>query len=445
MARTKIKELLEARRYKKLKQQLTLIHPADIPSLFEELSEKQVLLAFRLLSKEEAAEAFTYMSSEVRESLVAMLNDEEIREVFEELYIDDTVDIIEELPANVVERLLAMTDEDTRERINEILDYPEDSAGSIMTVEYISLKKEMTVAEGIRKIRHVGINKETIYTCYVTEKKRLLGYVSLVDLLSSEDEEQVEKIMDTNIKYVHTHDDQEDVAKLTRKYGLLAVPVVDNENCLVGIVTVDDAMTVVQDETTEDMNKMAALLHTDDDYFSTGVWQHAMNRVPWLLFLMLSATMSGMIITHYEALTNAVPLLISFVPMIMGTGGNTGSQSATLVIRGISVDEIRFSDIWKVVWKETRVALEIGIFLAIINGIRVVLMYQNLSLSIVLGFTLIFTILISKLIGCLLPLFASKLKLDPAIMAGPLITTLVDSCSVLIYFFIVNLAFVYLV
>ncbi len=437
-----ILELLSNREYKQLKKELESIHPVDIATIMEELEDKQVLMVFRLLEKEEAAETFTEMSSDSREILLNTLNDEEVRDVLEEMYLDDTVDILEELPANVVDRVLEMTDDNTRQRINEILNYPDDSAGSIMTVEYISLRKEMTVADAILKIRQVGINKETIYTCYVTEKKRLIGYVTLKDLLGSRDDKMIADIMDSNIITAHTNDDQEDVAKLTRKYSLLAVPVVDNESCLVGIVTVDDVMIVLQDETTEDMNKMAAMLPAEEDYFDTTVWQHAINRIPWLLFLMLSATITGMIMNYYDGIIAALPILISFVPMLMDTGGNCGSQSASLIIRGLAVDEIHFSDTMKVVFKEFRIALGVGMFLAIVNTLRIGIMYNSFGLGIVLGITLICTIIMSKMIGSVLPLAAAKVGMDPAIMAAPLITTVVDCTSLLVYFGIVSALFV---
>ncbi len=429
-----ILEKIANRNYKELKKDLESIHPIDLAEMLEGFEDKYVVLVFRLLSKEDAAETFAHMESEMREVLLNALNEEEIREVMEELYLDDVADILEELPANVVDKLLESTDDDTRERINELLNYPEDSAGSIMNVEYIALRREMTVAESILKIRQVGLNRETIYTCYVTEKRKLLGYVMLMDLLGNDDDKTIEEIMEWNIICANTEDNQEDVAKLTRKYGLLAVPIVDHEQCMVGIVTVDDAMLVLQEETTEDINLMAAVLPNEESYFDTSVWEHAKSRIPWLLFLMLSATLTGIILTHYEPIITLMPILVSSIPMLMGTGGNCGSQSSSLVIRGLAVDEVEFKDIGKIIYKEMRIALTVGGLLAIINGLRIIIMYQNVGLAAVLAMSLVFTIMMAKFVGCTLPLLADKLGLDPAIMAAPIITTLVDSGAMFIFF-----------
>lgn len=439
-------ELLESRNYKELKEELENHYAVDIAMLFEEVEDKQMLILFRLLGKEEAAETFTYLNSDMREILINALTDSELEEVMEEMYLDDTVDVLEELPANVVDRLLMATDEDTRKQINTLLRYPEDSAGSVMNVDYIGLQPDMTVADAILKIRSVGINKETIYTCYVTEKRKLIGVVDVKDLLTNSDSRTMEEIMDTNVLYGHTTDDQEYVAKVIRKYGLVALPIVDHEQCMVGIVTVDDAMVVLQDETTEDISIMAGVTPNEETYFGTTVFQHAKNRSVWLLFLMLSATFSGMVLDHFAPVIVMMPVLNSFVPMLTGTGGNCGSQSSTLIIRGLTVGEVRFKDILKVIFKELRVALLVGVFLAVINGIRVVLMYsdkteQPILLAFVLGITLVCTIVMAKLIGCTLPLAAKKIGLDPAIMAAPLITTLVDTGTTLIYFTIATAFF----
>lgn len=439
-----VNQLLLEQNYKELKVLLESIQSADIAEIMQDAQDNHVVIIFRLLPKDEAAETFTYMENDLREKLINSLNAEEIKDVMEEIYLDDAADIIEDLPANVVERLLDATDEDTRKRINELLNYPEDSAGSIMTVEYIHLNEDMTVGESILKIRSIGMDKETVYTCYVTDKRMLLGIVSLKDMLESEDGTIVKELMTTNYISVHTEDDQEDVAKLARKYGLLALPVLDNEKRLVGIVTADDAMGVLQDETTEDINKMAAMLQTDETYFEMSVWQHAKSRIPWLLFLMLSSTMAGMILNHYSHLVATIPLLVSFIPMLMGTGGNCGSQSSSLIIRGLAVDEIDFSDILKVVLKEARVALMVGVFLALINVVRIYIMYDMLGLGVVLSLTLMLTIFSAKVIGCTLPLFADKLGLDPAIMAGPLITTMVDSGTIAVYFALVSILIEYI-
>lgn len=443
MEKETILEMLEERQYKELKLQLENMHPVDIAELMEELDEKQIILVFRLLEKDEAAETFTEMNSDLREQLLNALTDSEIEEFMEEMYLDDTVDIVEELPANVVERLLQATDEDTRAQINELLKYPEDSAGSIMNVEYIAFQKDMTVEEAILRIRQIGINRETIYTCYVTEKRKLIGVVTVKDLLTSGDNRLIEEIMETNIIYVNTHDDQEEAASLINKYGMIAIPVVDNDMRMVGIVTVDDAMEVIEEETTEDMSMMAGIVApSEDSYFETSVWQHAKSRFPWLLILMLSATLSGLVLGYFEDAIIALPILNTFITMLTGTGGNCGSQSSTLIIRGLAVDEIEFKDIFKVLFKELRVAALVGVMLAVVNGIRIIIMYHNntdinaFTLAFVLGLTMICTVLLSKIIGCTLPLLAKKCKLDPALMAAPLITTLVDAGTILIYFVI---------
>ena len=351
MNETNLLELLDERKFKELKEELGNMYPVDIAALLEEVDERQIVLIFRLLGKEEAAETFTYMSSETREFLINALTDSELEEVMDEMYLDDTVDVLEEMPANVVDRLLMATDEETRKQINALLQYPEDSAGSVMNIDYVSFRKEMTVEEAILKIRQVGINRETIYTCYVTEKKKLIGWVDIKDLLTSSESKTIEEIMDTNVLYAHTHDDQEDVASMIRKYGLVAIPIVDNEMCMVGIVTVDDAMIVLQEEATEDISMMAGVSPNDDSYFGTSVWRHALSRIPWLLFLMLSATASGLLLAYYENAMSAMPILITLIPMLMGTGGNCGSQSSTLMIRGLAVGEIRFKDIFRVIFK----------------------------------------------------------------------------------------------
>lgn len=434
-----ILKLLELRQYKELKDVLEEMHPVDLAEMMEEFEDKQIILVFRLLQKEEAAETFTYMNSDTREVLLNALTDSEIKEVMDEMYLDDTVDVLEELPANVVDRLLLATDEETRAQINELLKYPDDSAGSIMNVEYIAFQKEMTVEDAILKIRQVGINRETIYTCYVTEKRKLIGVVTVKDLLTSGDNRLIEEIMETNIPCVNTHDDQEMVAGMISKYDLIAIPVVDNENCMVGIVTVDDAMEVLEEETTEDISMMAGIVSpSEESYFETTVWQHAKSRFPWLLFLMLSATLSGLVLGHFEAAIISMPILNTFITMLTGTGGNCGSQSSTLIIRGLAVDEIDFKDIFRVIFKEIRVAFLVGTMLAIANGIRIILMYHEPVLALALGITMICTVVLAKVIGCILPLGAKKIGLDPALMAAPLITTLVDAGTILVYFMIVT-------
>ena len=429
-------ELLDRHDYKRLKEELESVHPVDIVDAFDDLDKKERILVFRLLAKEEAAEVFTDMDSDMREDLINALTDSELEEVMEEMYVDDTVDVLEEMPANVVDRLLMVTDEDTRVKINALLQYPEDSAGSIMNIEYISLRKEMTVADAILKIRQVGINKETIYTCYVTEKKKLIGIVDVKDLLTAGEARTIGEIMDENVLYARTLDDQEYVANMINKYGLVAIPIIDHEDCLVGIVTVDDAMLVLQDETTEDISIMAGVAPNEDSYFGTSVFQHAKNRSLWLMLMMLSATVTGEILGYYENAMAVMPVLITFIPMLMGTGGNCGSQSSTLVIRGLAVGEIEFKDIFRVIFKEIRIALIVGLLLSVVNGIRIYIMYdQNLMLALALGITMIAVVSMAKCIGCILPLAAKKFGLDPAIMAAPLITT------ILVYFNIVTAIF----
>ena len=435
-------ELLDAREFKKLKEKLENMHPVDIVEVMEEVGERQRVLMFRLLAKEEAAEVFTDMNSDMREDLINALTDSELEEVMEEMYVDDTVDVVEEMPANVVDRLLKATDEETRKKINALLQYPEDSAGSIMNIEYISLRKEMTVEEAILKIRQFGINKETIYTCYVTEKKKLIGSVDVKDLLTVGESRLIEEIMDENVLCARTLDDQEKVAAMIEKYSLVAIPIIDHENCLVGIVTVDDAMTVLQDEATEDISIMAGVTPNEDSYFGTSVFQHAKNRALWLMLLMLSATVSGEILAHYESAMAVMPILITFIPMLMGTSGNCGSQSSTMVIRGIAVGEIEFKEFFKVVFKEIRIAILVGLMLAVVNGIRVYIMYdQDIMLAIAIGITMIAIVCMAKCIGCTLPLFAKKIGLDPALMAAPLISTIMDTCTILMYFAIITAFF----
>ena len=435
-------KFLEERNFKELKEEFENLHPVDLVDAMEELDKKQRMLVFRLLSKEEAAEVFTDMNSDMREELLEALTDSELKEIMDEMYVDDTVDVLEEMPANVVDRLLMATDEETRKQINTLLQYPEDSAGSIMNIEYISLRKEMTVADAILKIRQVGINRETIYTCYVTEKRKLIGVVDVKDLLTAGESRLIEEIMDENVIYARTLDDQEQVANQINKYGLVAIPILDHEDCMVGIVTVDDAMLVLQDETTEDISIMAGVSPNEDSYFGTSVFQHAKNRSLWLMLLMLSATVTGEILGRYEDAMAVMPVLITFIPMLMGTGGNCGSQSSTLVIRGLAVGEIEFQDIFRVLFKEIRVAVVVGLMLAVVNGLRIYIMYdQNVMLAVALGLTMIAVVSMAKCIGCILPLLAKKLGLDPAIMAAPLITTILDTCTILVYFNIVTAFF----
>lgn len=428
-------ELLENKRYTNLYKYLKQLNNQDISLLFEELSPEDIVLLFRLLPKDEAAEVFSYMEPDLQEQLINNLTDKELKLVIDELFMDDTVDLIEEMPSNVVKRILKTVNKEDRNTINELLKYPSDSAGSIMTTEFVDLKINMTVEDAFKKIKKIGLNKETVYTCYVLDIKRvIIGIVDIKDLLLADRDALIKDIMETNVVTVNTLEDKEEVTKLFDKYDLVALPVVDKENRLVGIVTIDDAIDVLQEETTEDFELMAAITPTEESYFKTSVFKHARNRILWLLLLMVSSMITGGILTHYEEAFAAVPLLVSFIPMIMGTGGNCGSQSSTLIIRGMAVDEIEPKDFFRAIWKEFRVALLAGTALAIVNGIRIMIQYGNLKIAIVLGLTLIGTACLAKMLGCALPMLAKKLKIDPAIMAAPIISTILDSCSILIYF-----------
>lgn len=433
-------ELIGSKQFVRLKAGLQEMNPADIAYLVEELNEdgeigeKELILLYRILPKELAAETFTYMDSDTQMVLINAFSDKELRFVLDELYIDDTVDIIEEMPANVVSRILRNSDADARKQINQLLNYPKDSAGSVMTTEFVYLKKDSTIKEAFERIRKIGLVKETVYTCYVTENRRLVGAVTVLDMLVADEDERIEDIMETNVISVKTHDDREDVARTMSKYDLAAIPVVDAEERIVGIVTFDDAMDVMQEESTEDFKKMAAVVPSEEGYFKTSVWSHAKSRIPWLLVLMLSATFTGWISSRFEAQIAVIPILVSFMPMIMDTAGNCGSQSSTLIIRGMALEEIRLKDFFKVVFKEFRISLICAVTLAIVNGIRVLIVYKDPMLAVVIAISLVGTIIIAKLVGAMLPMGAKALRLDPAIMANPLITTVVDSCSLFIYF-----------
>ena len=381
------------------------------------------------------------MSTSMQTYLVTMFTEKELKELLDDLYMDDTVDMLEELPANLVKRILATVSASDRSMINQLLNYPEDSAGSIMTTEYVDLREEMTVGQAMAHIKKTGIHKETIYTCYITERRKLVGIVSAKDLMTTDDNVPIKDLMETEIISVYTHADQEQVAQLFTKYDLLALPVIDQDGRMVGIVTFDDAMDVMLDEATEDITKMAAINPSEKTYFETSVLQHAKNRIPWLLILMFTSIITGTIITRYENAFAAIPLLVSFIPMLMDTGGNCGSQSATLIIRGIALDEIRFTDLFKVMFKEFRISLIVGAFLAVANGVRIFIQYHNPGLAVVIACSLMGTVIMAKLVGCILPLLAKKVNLDPAIMASPLITTLVDTFSILIYFNIATVLF----
>lgn len=434
MNRQILTDLLKKKEFKAVRSILEVMNTVDIAALLAELDDKEMILAFRLIEKSKAAEVFAEMSSSMQTYLVEMFTEKELKDLIDELYMDDTVDLLEELPANLVTRILEQVDKERRAQINTILNYPEDSAGSIMTTEYVDLRRKTTVKEAMDHIKQTGIHKETIYTCYVLENRRLVGIVSAKDLMTMDDDMTMEELMETEIISVTTHTDQEEAVHLLSKYDLLALLVLDQQGYMVGIVTVDDAMDVLVDETTEDMEIMNALSPSEQPYFETGVIKHARNRIGWLLVLMLSATLTQTIIAHYQEAFTAVPLLVSFIPMLTDTGGNCGSQSSTLIIRGIALDEIHFKDIFKVIFKEFRVAILVGAALAVVNGIYMVIRYHDPMLALLVSISLVATILIAKLIGCVLPLVAKKLRLDPAIMAAPLITTIVDVCSIMVYF-----------
>lgn len=434
-------ELITNKQYTKLKEILSEMEPADIAYLFDDLPEQYMPLLFRLLPKEPAAEVFVEIDADMQEMLIKGFSDSELKEVLDELYLDDAVDIIEEMPANVVKRIIRHTDPEMRNSINEILNYPKDSAGSIMTIEFVDLKEDMTVEDAFTRIRRTGLDKETIYTCYVTDRNRvLLGTVSAKDLMLSEEDQIISEIMETNPISVNTLEDKEDVVLAFSKYDFLAMPVVDNENRLVGIVTVDDAIDVMQEEATEDIEKMAAITPSEKPYLKTGIIDTCRQRIPWLLVLMLSATFTEKIISHFEDALGKFVILTGFIPMIMGTGGNSGSQSSVTVIRGLSLDEIEFRDIFKIIWKEIRVSLICGIVLAGATYVKMMILDDvTSSIAFIVSATLFFTIFVAKLTGCVLPLFAKKVGFDPAVMASPFITTIVDALSLFIYFNIASM------
>ena len=434
-------KLLQQRQYKAVRSILDVMNEVDIASLLSELDDRELALAFRLIPKDKAAEVFANMDSSMQKYLVEIFSEKELKELLDDLYMDDTVDILEELPANLVNRILDTVSTSDRALINQLLNYPEDSAGSIMTTEYVDIRENMTVAQAMAHIKQTGIHKETIYTCYVTERRRLIGIVSAKDLMTTDDDVQIKDLMETEIISVSTHTDKEDVAQLFTRYDFLAIPVLDAEGLMVGIVTFDDAMDVMVEEATEDITKMAAINPSEKTYFETSVFAHAKNRIPWLLILMFTSIITGTIITKYENAFAAIPLLVSFIPMLMDTGGNCGSQSSTLIIRGIALSQIRFQDIFRVVFKEFRISLIVGSVLAFTNGVRIMIQYDDPALALVIALSLIGTVVAAKLVGCMLPLLASKAHLDPAIMASPLITTLVDIFSILIYFNIATMLF----
>ena len=439
--------LLDEKKYASLRDILTTINPADIAAIFEDLEQDRLPLLFRLLPKELAAETFVEMDPETQELLIRGFSDNELKEVIDELYVDDAVDLVEEMPANVVKRILRQADPEMRTMINEILRYPEDSAGSIMTTEFVTLRPHMTVEEAIKRIRRTGVDKETINNCYVTEDKTLIGMISIRTLLLADDDEVISDIMEPNVITVNTLADKEEVAQMFSKYGFLALPVVDQENRLVGITTVDDALDVMEAEATEDIEKMAAILPSDRSYMRSGVFSIWRNRIPWLLLLMVSATFTGIIINKFETALAAQVALVGFIPMLMDTAGNSGSQSSVTVIRGISLGEIEFSDLVAVIWKEIRVAVLCGACLAVASFLKVMLIDRlilgnsdiTVFVALVVCITMAITVMMAKVIGCVLPMVAKKIGFDPAVMASPFITTIVDALSLLVYFQVATL------
>ena len=435
-----IRVLLEERKFNTLRDIMTTMKPYDIAAIFEELQDEKTPILFRIMPKELAAETFVEMDDETQEFLIHGLSDSELKEVVDELFVDDAVDLIEEMPANVVKRILRQADKDMRKQINELLKYPEDSAGSIMTTEFIVLRPDMTAEMAIKRIRRTGVDKETIYTFYVTDNNnKLIGISTVKDLLLADDDDLVKDLMEENVISVNTLDDQEQVAQMFSNYNFLALPVVDNENRLVGIVTIDDAIDVIQEEATEDIEKMAAVLPSDKPYMKTSVWGIYRKRIPWLLVLMLSATFTSTIISSFEGALASVIVLSSFIPMITGSGGNAGSQASVSVIRALSLGEIEFKSMFKVLWKELRVSILCGATLAAANFIKLMIFDLNgnpnaFVIALVVSLTLLGTIMMSKLVGSSLPLLASKIGFDPAVMANPLISTVCDSLSLLIYF-----------
>ena len=440
-----LQTLLKEKKYATVRDIMITMNPADIAAVFTGLNPEQLPLLFRLLPKELAAESFVEMESEEQEALIRGISDKELKQVMDELYVDDAVDIVEEMPANVVQRILAQSDPQMRKEINEILQYPENSAGSVMTTEYVSLNPNMTVGDAILRIRRTGVDKETIYTCYVLKNRLLIGTVTVKSLLlAPNDMQTIESLMDTgsNLITVTTHTDQEEVARMMSKYNLLAIPVVDGDNRMVGIITFDDAMDVMEDETTEDMEIMAGMTPSDKTYLRSSPWDLFKHRIPWLALLMVSATFTGLIITSFEEALAAQVALTAFIPMLMDTGGNSGSQSSVTIIRALSLNELEFHDLPKVIWKEIRTAVMCGVALAALCFGKIMLVDRlilgntdvTMMVALVVCLTMAITILCAKIVGCSLPMLAKKLGFDPAVMASPFITTIVDALSLLVYF-----------
>lgn len=432
----KIEELIEEKEYVRANEALSTMNEADVTEILAACDPYKTLLLFRMLPKRLAAEVFSRFTPEQQLDIVSSVTSEELKDIVNELYFDDKVDLIEEMPANMVKKILSVTGEKERELINQFLNYPEDSAGSLMTIEYVDLKKHMTVRQALDRIKKTGMNKETIYTCYVTDaERRLEGIVSLRTLVTSDEDLVIGDIMEPDIVRVNTHDDQETVAHSFKKYGYLALPVIDNENRLTGIITVDDIIDIMEQEATEDFQRMAAMSPSEEAYLSTGVFAMAWQRLPWLLILMVSATFTGRIMGRYENILTQAVVLSAFIPMLMDTGGNSGSQSSTLVIRGLALGDITTRDWWKVIWKEMSVSFLVGVALALTNFVRLLLLEKiETPIALTVSITIVVTVMAAKIVGGVMPLIAKLLKIDPAIMAGPLITTIVDALALMVYF-----------
>ncbi len=435
-----IETAIQEGKFSKIREMAFQLNVVDIAQLLDELDEEKTLIVFRLLPKDKSVEVFSYMSKEQQQYIIESITDKEIKHIIDNLFMDDTVDILEEMPANIVKRILMHVSADRRDLINQFLKYPENSAGSIMTIEYVDLKKEMTVREALEHVKKTGVDSETIDICYVMDQNRKLeGIIPLRKLVLSDGDTIIGDIMETNIISVHTHMDQEEVGNLFRRYDLLAMPVVDQENRLVGIITIDDIIDIIEYENTEDFQVMAAMEPSEEEYLKTGIFTLARNRIVWLLILMISATFTGNIIRHYENVLASVVALAAFIPMLMDSGGNAGSQSATMVIRGLALDEIRMKDIGKVIWKEFRVSLLVGFVMTLVNFIRVYFIEKTgFIITLTISISLYFTIILANLVGSSLPIIAKKLKLDPAIMAAPMITTIGDALALFAYFSIAS-------
>lgn len=436
-----LNELLDQKNFSALKQEIIKYPVPDIAEFIDSLDEKRALIIFRLLPKEMAADAFSYLSLERQTQISSIVNEEELSNILSDLYFDDKIDFIEEMPANLVKRILKNTSYVERKLINQFLNYPDSSAGSLMTIEYVDLKKELSVKDALGYIRRTAPDKETIYTCYVIDKARHLeGTISLKDLVLADEEKAIADIMHQDVLFAYTHDDQEDVANLFKKYDLLALPVVDNEQRLVGIITIDDIVDVIEEEATEDILKMAAVRPTEEEYIQAGTFKLARKRIIWLMVLMISATLTGYIIRGFSDTLESIVILAAYIPMLMDTGGNAGSQASTLVIRSLVLGEVTFKDTFKVILKELRVSILVGSALALFNFFRILYLDSaGFEIALTVAVTLMLTVVAAKLLGGILPIVAKKLKLDPAIMASPLITTIVDAFSLIIYFYLATM------